>query len=153
MLGSVAACASSNLRTSAATGSELKLRNLPVNNKVIAMVLGAVAALFALSFVVRFVLLSQYGVSGGWIYFGLPFGGIGVLALLLRLGLLNFGDKSGGTALPWQHNIGMQAPPLASSPPAAAASLRMQELESMRASGAISHVEYSAKRQQIISNI
>jgi hypothetical protein len=126
---------------------------MPVNNKVIAMVLGAAAALFALSFVVRFVLLSQYGVSGGWIYFGLPFGGIGVLVLLLRLGLLNFGDKSGGTALPWQQNIGMQAPRLASSPPAAAASLRMQELESMRASGAISHVEYSAKRQQIISNI
>jgi hypothetical protein len=47
----------------------------------------------------------------------------------------------------------MQAPPLASSRPAAAASLRLQELESMRASDAISHAEYGAKRQQIISNI
>jgi hypothetical protein len=116
------------------------------NNKVTAIVLGAVAALLALSFVMRFVLLSQYGLSGGWIFFALPFGGIGVLVLVLRLGLLNFGDKSRGTVQsfqPWQHNIG--APP--------AVSQRLQELEGMRANGAISAAEYTAKRQQIISTL
>ncbi|MDT7762946.1 MAG: hypothetical protein QOC63_2366 [Mycobacterium sp.] len=121
------------------------------NNKVLGIVLGAVAALFALSFVVRFVLLSQYGLSGGWIFFALPFGGIGVLVLVLRLGLLNFGDRSGRTVQPWQYNIGTQAPPVAPSPPAV--SQRLQELEGMRANGAISDAEYTAKRQQIISTL
>jgi hypothetical protein len=121
------------------------------NNKVIAIVLGAVAALFALSFVVRFVLLSQYGFSGGWMFFALPFGGIGVLVLVLRLGLLNFGDRPGSTVQAWQHNIGVPAPPVAPSPPAV--SQRLQELEGMRASGAISDAEYTAKRQQIISTL
>lgn len=126
------------------------------NNKVIAIVLGAVAALFALSFVVRLVLLSQYGLSGGWLFFALPFGGIGVLVLVLRLGLLNFGDRPSSTVQawqhniqPWQHNIGVPAPPVAPSPPAV--SQRLQELEHMRASGAISDAEYTAKRQQILS--
>ena len=54
-----------------------------MNNKVIAIALGAVAALFALSLVTRFVLLSQYGVSGVWIFFALPFGGIGVLVNII----------------------------------------------------------------------
>jgi hypothetical protein len=121
------------------------------NNNVIGIVLAAVAALFALSFVVRFVLLSQYGLSGGWIFFALPFGGIGVLVLVLRLGLLNFGDRSGRTVQPGQYNIGAQAPPVAPSPPAV--SQRLQELEGMRANGAISDAEYTAKRQQIISTL
>jgi TRAP-type C4-dicarboxylate transport system permease small subunit len=64
------------------------------NNKGVAIALGAVAALFAFSLVVRFVVLSSYGVSGSWMYFGLPFGGIGLVVLLLRLGLLNFGERS-----------------------------------------------------------
>jgi hypothetical protein len=124
------------------------------NNKVAAIVLGAVAALLALSFVARFVLFSQYGLSGGWMFFALPFGGIGVLVLVLRLGLINFGDKSRGTVQPfqpWQHNIGVQAPPVAPSPPAV--SQRLQELEGMRATGAISDAEYTAKRQQILSTL
>ena len=57
------------------------------NNEVVAIVLGAVAAVFALSLLMRFVLLSEYGVPGGWMYFGLPIGGIGLVVLLLRLGL------------------------------------------------------------------
>lgn len=121
------------------------------NNKVIAIVVGAVAALLALSFVVRFVLLSQYGFSGGWIFFALPFGGIGVLVLLLRLGVINAIGRSGATGLPWQYNIGVQAPSPAAPPPAPGVSQRLQELESMRASSAISESEYSAKRQQILS--
>jgi hypothetical protein len=118
-----------------------------MNNKVVAIALGAVAALFALSFLVRFVVLSQYGVSGGWMYFGLPIGGIGLVVLLLRLGLLNFGEKSGGTIQPWHFNSGVQTPPATPAPQ------RLQELEYMRASGAISDAEYTAKRQQVISSI
>jgi hypothetical protein len=41
-------------------------------------------------------MLSSYGVSGSWMYFGLPIGGIGLVVLLLRLGLL----------------IGAQTPPI-----------------------------------------
>lgn len=122
-----------------------------MNNKFIAIALGSVAALFALSLVVRFVLLSEYGLSGGWMFVGLPFGGIGIAVLLLRLGVFNSGQRSGSAMVPWQHHIGMQAPPFAPPAPAAAASQRLQELEYLLTSGAISHAEYTAKRQQIMS--
>jgi Short C-terminal domain len=122
------------------------------NNKVVVLVLGVIGALFALSLLLRFVMLSQYGVSGGWIYFGLPFGGIGVLVLLLRLGLLHFGERSGGTIQHWQYS-GVQTPPLAPPPPAASVSHRLQELDNMYANGAISDWEYAAKRHQLISGM
>ena len=124
------------------------------NNKVVAIVLGAVAALFALSMVMRFVMLSEYGISGSWMYFGLPMGGIGLFVLLLRLGLLNFGERSARSVQPWHHNIGTQTTP-PPPPPAHAVSVsqRLQQLDGMHASGAISDSEYSAKRQQIISSI
>ena len=102
------------------------------NNKVIAIVLGAVAALFAVSLVMRFFMLSAYGVSGSWMYFSLPLGGIGLFVLLLRLGLLNFGERSA---------------------PAVPVSARLQQLDGMRSAGAISEAEYHAKREQIISTI
>jgi hypothetical protein len=123
-----------------------------MNNKVAAIALGAIAALFALSFLVRFVLLSQYGVSGGWMYFGLPIGEIGLVVLLLLLALLNIGERSGGTIQSWHYHSGAQTPP-ASPSPVASAPQRLQELEGMRATGAISDAEYAAKRQQIISGI
>jgi hypothetical protein len=52
--------------------------------------------------------------------------------------------------VPWQHHIGMQAP-FAPPAPAAAASQRLQELEYLLTSGASSHAEYTAKRQQLMS--
>jgi hypothetical protein len=119
------------------------------NNKAIAIVVGAVAALFAISFVVRFVMLSEYGVSGSWMYFGLPFGGIGLVVLLMRLGLFGSGQRSGGTIAPLHYNSG---PPLAPMP-VAPVSQRLQQLDGMRSSGAISEAEYNAKREQIISTI
>jgi hypothetical protein len=141
------------------------------NNKVIALVVGGLVALFALSLVLRFVLLSQAGVPG-FFYLGLPIGGIGVvILLLLRLGVLNFGQRPGGTIQHWQQHSGVQAPPLGSppplayqpplasppplayQPPAPSVTQRLQELETLRASGAISETEYAAKRQQIISNL
>jgi hypothetical protein len=126
------------------------------SNKGIAIALAAVGAVLALSLLVRFVVLSQYGVSGGWMYLALPFGGIGVVVLLLRLGLLNRGQWSGGSIQPSQYNqfnSGAHTPPPAPSQPATSASQRLQELENMRAGGAISDAEYTAKRQQIISSI
>jgi hypothetical protein len=127
-----------------------------MNNKVIAVVLGVIVTLFALSLLLRFVLLSQYGVPGGWIYLGLPIGGISVLLLVLRLGLLNFGERSGGGMVQhwhWQPHSGVQAPPMAAPAPTAPVYQRLQELDTLRASGAISDNDYNAQRQQIISTI
>ena len=122
------------------------------NSKV---VLGAIAALFAISLIFRFVVLSQAGVSGTWIfYLGLPIGGIvAVLVLLLRLGLLNFGERPSAKVQHWQYNTTAQVPQPSSPPPAAPASQRLEELEALLASGAISDTEYAAKRARIISAI
>ncbi|HEY1841166.1 MAG TPA: SHOCT domain-containing protein [Mycobacterium sp.] len=118
-------------------------------NKPVVLLAGAIAALFASSLVVRFAVLSQFGLSGGWtLYFGLPAAGIGVLILLLRLGLLNFGDGSSSTIRHWQHD---GAVPVPSTPPAST-SQRLQEIENLRASGAISEAEYTAERARIISS-
>lgn len=119
------------------------------------VVLGAIAAVFTISLVLRFVVLSQAGVSGMWIlYLGLPFGGIvTALLLLLRLGLLNFGERPSNTVQHWQHNTIAQAPQPSSPPPAAPTSQRLQELEDLRTNGAISDPEYAARRAWIIAGI
>ena len=157
------------------------------NNKVIVLVVGAVVALFTVWMVVRFLVLSEYGVSSPILYLGLPIGGISVVVLLLlRLGLLHFGDRM-GTGQHWQQPGGWQAPPQnwqqpggapmppqpwqqpggapmpppavapppapAFGPPSMSVSQRLQELETLRATGAISETEYAAKRQEIISTI
>jgi hypothetical protein len=124
-----------------------------MNNRA-KVALWAIVALFATSLMLRFVVLSQAGIAGGWIvYLGLPFGGIvALILLLLRLGLLNFVERSSTTLQHWQHNIAVQplpAPPL----PAAPTSQRLQELKAQRTSGAISDPEYAAKRARIISGI
>jgi hypothetical protein len=115
------------------------------------VIVGALVALFAISLVFRFVVLSQVGVAGGWIfYLGLPIGGIvALLLLLLRLGLLNFGESPSPTVQHWQHDTAGQAPAPASSL-SAAASQRLDELEVLRTKGAISDSEYAAKRATII---
>lgn len=115
------------------------------------IVLSAVAALFAISLIVRFVVLSQAGVSGMWIfYLGLLFGGIvAVLLLLLRLGLLNFGESARTTVQHWQPSA--TAP--AARPWAAPTSQRLQELEDLRTGGAISDTEYGERRARIIADI
>lgn len=117
------------------------------------VILGAIVALFAISLVFRFVVLSQVGVAGGWIfYLGLPIGGIvALLVLLLRLGLLNFGESPSATVQHWQHNTAGQAPAPASPPPAA--SQRLDELETLRTNGIISDTVYAAERARIISAI
>jgi hypothetical protein len=98
-------------------------------------------------------MLSEYGMSGSWMYFGLPFGGIGIVVLLLRLGLLNFGGGSAPTPQPWHYNSGVQTPLSAAPRPVTSVSQRLQELDGMRSAGAISESEYTVKREQIISAI
>jgi hypothetical protein len=120
-----------------------------MNNRT-KVILGAIVALFAISLVFRFVVLSQVGVAGGWIfYLGLPIGGIiALLVLLLRLGLLNFGESPSATVQHWRHNTAGQAPAPASPPPAA--SQRLDELETLRTNGIISDTQYAAERARTI---
>jgi hypothetical protein len=81
------------------------------NNKPVLILAGVIVALFVISLVIRFVALSELGMPGGWtLYFGLPVGGIGLLILLLRLGLLNFGQEPSATMRAFQHDAVMHAP-------------------------------------------
>ena len=114
------------------------------------VIVGAIVTLFAISLVFRFVVLSQVGVAGGWIfYLGLPIGAIvALLMLLLRLGLLNFGTSPSATVQHGQHNTAPQAPGPASPP--SAASYRLDELETLHTHGIISDSQYAAERAKII---
>lgn len=119
------------------------------NNKPVVILAGAIAALFVISLVIRFVALSELGMPGGWtLYFGLPVGGIGLLILLLRLGLLNFGQGSTATIQPVAHH-GVAHTPWTPAP----TTQRLQEIENLRASGAISDDEYTAERARIIASL
>jgi hypothetical protein len=110
------------------------------NNKPFILVAAAIAALFAISFVVRFVALSEMGLPGGWMLFlCLPAGGIGLLVVLLRLGMLS--------------SISSNFSAFTSTPSAPTKSQRLQEIENLRASGALSDDEYTAERGRIISSI
>jgi hypothetical protein len=120
------------------------------NNKPVIILAGAIAALFVISFVVRFVALSELGLPGGWmLMFGLPAGGIGLVVVLLRLGMRN-GVSS--TMRQWPQN-GVTHVPANFPPPAAPTSQRLQEIENLRTSGAISDDEYTAKRARIIASL
>jgi hypothetical protein len=123
------------------------------NNKPAVILAGAIATLFVISLVIRFVALSELGMPGGWmLYFGLPVGGIGLLILLLRLGLLNFGQEPSATMRAFQHDAVMHAP-AAPAPTVAPTTKRLQEIENLRASGAISDDEYTAERTRIIASL
>ncbi len=110
-----------------------------INNKPMVLVLGAIAALFAVSLVVRCAFLSQFGLPGGWLfYLALPLGGIGTLILLLvRLGLINVGVRTIAPVQQWQ--------------PADSTSQRLHQLETLRAGGTLSDAEYTNERARIIS--
>jgi hypothetical protein len=118
------------------------------NNKPFVILAAAIAALFALSFVVRLIAFSQLGISTGWmLLFFLPAGGIGLLVVLLRLGLLSSGSPSFGATTP--------APPArwTPAPTVAPTATRLQEIENLHASGAISDDEYTAERARIIASL
>jgi hypothetical protein len=116
------------------------------NNKPVILLAGAIAALFAISFAVRFVAFSEMGLPGGWMLFlCLPAGGIGLLVVLLRLGMLNSVSQN--------FSAFTSAPAAPSAPSAPTKSQRLQEIENLRASGALSEDEYTAQRGRIISSI
>ena len=119
------------------------------NNKPVIILTGAIVALFVTSFVVRFVALSELGLPGGWMLLFLPAGGIGLLVVLLRLGMLN---SVNSTVRQWPPN-GVTHIPANFPPPAAPTSQRLQEIENLRASGAISDEEYTAERARIIASL
>ena len=125
-----------------------------MNNRT-KVVLAATVGLVAIWMILRVVMLSQVGVSGaGIFYLGLPIGGIvALLLLLMRLGLLNFGERSSATVQHWQPNTAVQGPQPVSPPSAAPPSQRLQQLDALRTSGAISDTEYTERRAGIISGI
>ncbi len=113
------------------------------NNKPVILVAVGIAALFAVSYVVRFVALSEMGLPGGWMLFlCMPAGGIGLLVVLLRLGMLNNFSQN------FSAFNAFSAVPVAPTK-----SQRLQEIENLRASGAMSEDEYTAERGRIISSI
>ena len=123
------------------------------DNKPAVILAGAIAAIFVISVVIRFVALSELGLPGGWtLYFGLPVGGIGVLILALRLGLLHVGQESSATMRAFQHDVVMHAP-VTRPPTKAPTTQRLQEIENLRASGAISDDEFTAERARIIASL
>jgi hypothetical protein len=123
------------------------------NNKPALILAGAIAALFVISLVIRFVALSELGLPGGWtLYFGLPVGGIGLLILLLRLGLLNFGQEPSATMRAFQHDVVRHAP-VTRPPTVAPTTQRLQEIENLRASGVLSDDQYIAERARIIASL
>ena len=111
------------------------------SNKPFIVLAGVIGAVFVTSFVVRFVVLSQMGLPGSWmLMFLLPAGGIGLLVVLLRLGLLTSVSQNFSA-------FGSVAPQAPSK------SRRLQEIENLRASGNMSEDEYTAERARIISSI
>jgi hypothetical protein len=122
------------------------------NNKPVLLLAGAIAAIFTISLVVRFVALSEPGLPGGWLLLGLPAGGVGLLILLLRLGLINFDRGPSATLRPLQREAAMRVP-TTPPPPAVPTSKRLQEIENLRASGTISDEEYTAERARIIASL
>lgn len=101
--------------------------------------------LVALLLLLRYFALSRTGLSQGWLlYLGLPITAAGVL---FALRLINLG-AGWGTREPR-----LPAPPIALSypEPPVPVSERFRELEALRAAGAISDAEYTARRGQIIS--
>jgi hypothetical protein len=71
---------------------------------------------------------------------------------LLRLGLLNFGQGPSATMQAFPHH-GVAHTPWTPAPTAAPTTQRLQEIENLRASGAISDDEYTAERARIIASL
>jgi hypothetical protein len=104
-------------------------------------------ALIALLLLTRYVALSRSGLPLGWmLYLGLPITAGGVL---FALRLINMGAEWGAG------DTGRPAHPTAHAYPDPPVPVpeRFRELEALRAAGAISESEYSAKRAHIIAEL
>jgi hypothetical protein len=107
------------------------------------------AALVALLLLSRYFALSQTGVPLAWmLYVGLPITAAGVL---FALQLIKLG--TGWTTNDMKRDFGASARPMPLSSPQAAASERLKELETLHTEGAISDMEYGARRLHIISTM
>ena len=112
------------------------------NNKPFILLAGAIAALFAFSLVVRFVLLSQFGLPGG--------------CMLLYLFIADRRYRPARRVVatrPAQRRESSFRRVQQCRPAAPTKSQRLQEIENLRASGAMSEDEYTAERARIISSI
>ncbi len=102
-------------------------------------------ALVALLLLTRYIALSRAGLSSGWLlYLGLPITAAGVL-FALRLINLGAGWGARETSQP-AHPTEFSYPE-----PPVPVSERFRELEALRAAGAISDAEYTARRLHLIS--
>ncbi|OBH04263.1 MULTISPECIES: SHOCT domain-containing protein [unclassified Mycobacterium] len=110
-------------------------------------------ALFALLLLARYFALSRSGLPPGWmLYLGLPIVAAGVL---FALRLINLGAGWGAGDVGRDVAAPMRPIALSQSEPPAQASVseQLRELEGLRADGAISDTEYSARRLRIISEL
>ncbi len=111
--------------------------------KVAVLLAGTLVALLLLS---RYFALSRAGLPlGCMLYLGLPITAAGVV---FALRLINLG--AGWAPQDGKQDFGASGLPLMLSPPQASASERLKELEALHAEGAISDIEYSARRLHII---
>jgi hypothetical protein len=120
-----------------------------MKTKAAVLFAGALIALLLLS---RYFALSQTGVPLAWmLYLGLPITAAGVL---FALQLINLGAGWTSKTRDLRHNGGVETqPPLTLARPAVPDSERLRELQALRDTGAISDMEYSARRLQIISEL
>jgi hypothetical protein len=120
-----------------------------MKTKAAVLLAGALIALLLLS---RYFALSQIGVPLAWLlYLGLPITAAGVL---FALQLINLGAAWTTKTEDLQHDTRVRArPPLRLAQPPVPLSERLTELQALRDNGAISDMEYSARRLQIISDL
>jgi hypothetical protein len=120
-----------------------------MKTKAVVLLAGALIALLLLS---RYFALSQTGVPLAWmLYLGLPITAAGVL---FALQVINLGAGWTSKTQELRHHSSVRArPPFTLAQPPVPVSERLTELQALRDNGAISDMEYSARRLQIISDL
>ncbi len=120
-----------------------------MKTKAAVLLAGALIAVLLLS---RYFALSQTGEPLAWLlYLGLPITAAGVA---FALQLINLGAGWTTKTEDLRHHTAVRArPPLTLAQPPVPVSERLTELQALRDNGAISDMEYSARRLQIISDL
>ncbi|CAN5837696.1 SHOCT domain-containing protein [soil metagenome] len=76
-----------------------------------------------------------------------------VMSIVRRAGAQQAAPAAAASAAPASMPVASPSSPISAPPPAPSTAQRLQELETLRAMGTISNDEYTAKRQQIISDL
>jgi hypothetical protein len=120
-----------------------------MKTKIVVVLSGVLVALLLLS---RYFALSRVGISVGWmLYLGLPIAAGGVL---LALRIANLGAGWAKKIDHIERNGGKRSrPSLTLSRSSAVVSERLEELQVLHDTGAISGTEYRARRVQIIAGL